>query len=301
MVVSGLLLLTCISLFILGTVVVVSGLLLLVFHCLFQGTIVVVSGLQLLVFHCLFQGPSWSSLVYCYLYFTVYFRDRRGRLWSNMLLVFHCLFQGPSWSSLVYSYLYFTVYFRGPSWSSLVYCYLYFTVYFRGRRGRLWSTVTCISLFILGTIVIVAGLLLLVFHCLFQGPSWSSLVYCYLYFTVYFRPIVVVSGLLLLVFHCLFQDRRGRLWSTVTCISLFILGTIVIVSGLLLLVFHCLFYGPSWSSLVYCYLYFTVYFRDRRGRLWSTVTCISLFILETVVVVSGLLLLVFHCLFQGPS
>ena len=282
MVVSGLLLLTCISLFILGTVVVVSGLLLLVFHCLFQ-------------------GPSWSSLVYCYLYFTVYFRDRRGRLWSTvtcislfilgtvvvvsglhvtcislfilgtvmvvsglLLLVFHCLFQGPSWSSLVY-------------------CYLYFTVYFRDHRGRLWSTVTCISLFILGTVVIVAGLLLLVFHCLFQGPSWSSLVYCYLYFTVYFR------------------GRRGRLWSTVTCISLFILGTIVIVAGLLLLVFHCLFQGPSWSSLVYCYLYFTVYFRAHRGRLWFIVTCISLFILGTVVVVSGLLLLVFHCLFQGPS
>ena len=299
----------------------------------------VVSGLLLLVFHCLFQGPSWSSLVYSYLYFTVYFRDHRGRLWSTvtcislfilgtvvvvsglLLLVFHCLFQGPSWLSLVYSYLYFTVYFRdrrgrlwstftcislfilgtvvivsglqllvfhclfqGPSWSSLVYCYLYFTVYFRDRHGRLWSSVTCISLFILGTVVIVSGLLLLVFHCLFQGPSWSSLVYCYLYFTVYFRTVMVVSGLLLLVFHCLFQ-------------------------------------GPSWSSLVYCYLYFTVYFRDRRGRLWSIVTCISLFILGTVVVVSGLqlctcislfilgtvvivsglLLLVFHCLFQGPS
>ena len=201
-----------------------------------------------------------------------------------LLLVFHCLFQGPSWSSLVY-------------------CYLYFTVYFRDRRGRLWSTVTCISLFILGTVMVVSGLLLLTcIHCLFQGPSWSSLVYCYLYFTVYFR------------------DRRGRLWSTVTCISLFILGTVVVVSGLLLLVFHCLFQGPSWSSLVYmllvfqclfqgpswsslvyCYLYFTVYFRDRRGRLWSIVTCISLFILGTIVVVSGLQLLVFHCLFQGPS
>ena len=237
---------TCISLFILGTVAVVSGLLLLVFHCLFQ-------------------RPSWSSLVYCYLYFTVYFRDRRDRLWSTVTCI----------SLFILGTIVIV--------SGLQLC-------------------TCISLFILGTVVVVSDLLLLVFHCLFQGPSWSSLVYCYLYFTVYFRA------------------RRGRLWSIVTCISLlilgtvvvvsglhvtcislFILGTVVIVSGLVLLVFHCLFYGPSWSSLVYCYLYFTVYFRDRRGRLWSTVTCISLFILETVVVVSGLLLLVFHCLFQGPS
>jgi hypothetical protein len=87
---------------------------------------------------------------------------------------------------------------------SLVYSYLYFTVYFRDRRGRLWSTVTCISLFILGT-------------------------------------VVDVSGLLLLAFHCLFRDRRGRLWSTVTCISLFILVTVVVVSGLQLLAFHSLF------------------------------------------------------------
>jgi hypothetical protein len=55
---------------------------------------------------------------------------------------------------------------------------------------------------------------------------------------------------------------------------------------------------PVFSGVrVVMYLYFTVYFRDHRDRLWSTVTCISLFILGTVVIVSGLLLLVFHCLF----